>query len=94
MGLSYSAPAQKKSKYYAAFEKDLPSIVGKIVLITGCTSGTGYAIHCINGNLGIFEIDSPTIAMNDIKWLCKQIVYFADSLQQELWLKKEHKLSC
>lgn len=37
MGTSSS----KESKYYAEYEAKLPSLEGKIVAITGCTSGTG-----------------------------------------------------
>jgi hypothetical protein len=43
MGGSYSSPAQKKSKHYAPFEDSLPTMQGKVVLVTGCTSGTGCA---------------------------------------------------
>lgn len=35
------AAATKESKHYAAFEAALPSLVGKTVAITGCTTGTG-----------------------------------------------------
>lgn len=36
------AAATKESKHYAAFEASLPSLQGKTVAITGCTTGTGY----------------------------------------------------
>lgn len=37
------AAATKESKHYAAFEASLPSLTGKVVAVTGCTSGTGLA---------------------------------------------------
>ncbi len=42
MGGGYSSPAQKISKHYASFENSLPTMQGKVVLVTGCTTGTGY----------------------------------------------------
>jgi hypothetical protein len=54
MGGSYSSPAQKISKHYASFENSLPTMKDKVVLVTGCTTGTGYTreknqicgLHC------------------------------------------------
>jgi NAD(P)-dependent dehydrogenase (short-subunit alcohol dehydrogenase family) len=36
------AAATKESKYYSDCEASLPSLDGKIVAITGCTTGTGF----------------------------------------------------
>jgi NAD(P)-dependent dehydrogenase (short-subunit alcohol dehydrogenase family) len=42
------ASATKESKYYSEFERvNVPSLQGKVVAITGCTTGTGYiAAQC------------------------------------------------
>eukprot|EP00960_Hanusia_phi_P074322 768210-Hanusia_phi.AAC.5 len=42
MGLSYSAPAKRKPRWYPQMMAELPSMSGKVVAITGCTTGTGY----------------------------------------------------
>ena len=36
-----TTPSKIESKHYDEFEKGLPSLAGKTVVITGCTSGTG-----------------------------------------------------
>jgi len=41
MGGAYSKPAEVQSKHFPAFFDALPSMTGKVVCITGCTSGTG-----------------------------------------------------
>jgi len=38
---SYFSKEGAESKYYAEFEASLPSLQGKTVAFTGCTSGTG-----------------------------------------------------
>ena len=49
MGASGSKPV----KYLTAFEEQLPSLEGKTVAITGCTSGTGlvFAKVCVRKNV-------------------------------------------
>jgi len=42
MGVSASKPLDIKTKWFPSFEQSLPSLEGKTVVITGCTSGTGY----------------------------------------------------
>ena len=42
MGVSSSKPHGVVSKYYAEFAQNLPSVQGKTIAITGCTTGTGY----------------------------------------------------
>eukprot|EP00587_Corethron_hystrix_P008076 CAMPEP_0113301888 /NCGR_PEP_ID=MMETSP0010_2-20120614/2924_1 /TAXON_ID=216773 ORGANISM="Corethron hystrix, Strain 308" /NCGR_SAMPLE_ID=MMETSP0010_2 /ASSEMBLY_ACC=CAM_ASM_000155 /LENGTH=337 /DNA_ID=CAMNT_0000155575 /DNA_START=6 /DNA_END=1019 /DNA_ORIENTATION=+ /assembly_acc=CAM_ASM_000155 len=44
MGVSSSKPLDIASKWFPEFEKNLPSLEGKTVCITGCTSGTGYIV--------------------------------------------------
>eukprot|EP00439_Symbiodinium_sp_Y106_P068654 s786_g11.t1 len=39
---SYSAPAEIETQWFHDFEKDLPSLEGKVVCVTGCTTGTGF----------------------------------------------------
>lgn len=39
---SYTEPRKIPTKFYDDFEKKLPSLAGKVVLITGCTTGTGF----------------------------------------------------
>ena len=43
MGGSYSAPAKKRNKIFAKCTADLPSTEGKVIVITGCTTGTGLS---------------------------------------------------
>jgi len=40
-GQSTYKPPEVQSKYYPAFFESMPSMQGKVVAITGCTSGTG-----------------------------------------------------
>mmetsp|Transcript_5951 Transcript_5951/g.7493 ORF Transcript_5951/g.7493 Transcript_5951/m.7493 type:complete len:335 (+) Transcript_5951:73-1077(+) len=42
MGNFTGKPAARKNKYFDAFEEGLPSMNGKVVVITGTTSGTGF----------------------------------------------------
>ncbi|EKX31465.1 hypothetical protein GUITHDRAFT_83106 [Guillardia theta CCMP2712] len=42
MGQFYSAPAKKEVKWYNDFEETIPSLSGKVIAITGCTTGTGF----------------------------------------------------
>ena len=44
MGISSSKPHNIESLWFPEFEKDLPTLEGKTVCITGCTSGTGYIV--------------------------------------------------
>jgi NAD(P)-dependent dehydrogenase (short-subunit alcohol dehydrogenase family) len=49
---SYSAPAPIASKYFADFEKALPRLDGKVVIVTGCTTGTGFVAARTCAKLG------------------------------------------
>ena len=42
MGVSSSKPHSVKTKYFHDFVKTLPSLEGKTIAITGCTTGTGF----------------------------------------------------
>ena len=42
MGGAYSKPAEVQSKFFPEFRASLPRLEGKVIAITGCTSGTGY----------------------------------------------------
>ena len=44
MGVSSSKPHPIATKWFPKFEENLPSLAGKTVVITGCTSGTGYIV--------------------------------------------------
>jgi len=44
MGVSGSKPHPIESKYFVDFAAQLPSLEGKTVVITGCTTGTGYIV--------------------------------------------------
>jgi NAD(P)-dependent dehydrogenase (short-subunit alcohol dehydrogenase family) len=44
MGVSSSKPHPIETKWFPKFEASLPSLEGKTVAITGCTSGTGYIV--------------------------------------------------
>ena len=90
MGLSYSTPPKRISKYYPAFENTLPSMSGKVVLITGCTSGTGYDKR---------EKFESALRIN-AHWFyfwsigLKPLILCADSSLHELWPRKGQKSSC
>lgn len=48
----FPAPPRPTTKLYPAFVKTLPSMNGKTVAITGCTSGTGLVLARTCGELG------------------------------------------
>lgn len=57
------AAATKESKHYNAFEATLPSLQGKTVAITGCTTGTGYVAAVCAARKGadqIFLLNRPS----------------------------------
>lgn len=57
------AVATKESKHYDAFEAALPSLQGKTVAITGCTTGTGYVAAICAARKGadhIFLLNRPS----------------------------------
>lgn len=61
MGISSSKPA---TKYLPAFEANLPSLKGKTVAITGCTSGTGLVAAKVTARKGadaIIMLNRPSI---------------------------------
>jgi len=39
---TYKQPRKIETKWFHQFESELPSQQGKVVCITGCTSGTGF----------------------------------------------------
>jgi hypothetical protein len=47
-----SSPAPRTAVLYLAFVATLPSMVGKTVAVTGCTSGTGLVLAQTCGDLG------------------------------------------
>lgn len=48
----FSMPPQPSSALFPAYVKTFPSMAGKTVVITGCTSGTGLVLASICGDLG------------------------------------------
>ena len=42
MGSSYSRPREIPSRHFGAFEAALPSLAGKVIVLTGTTTGTGF----------------------------------------------------
>ena len=52
MGASWDKPPDVKSKYFEDFKKKLPSLEGKVVAVTGCTSGTGFVAAKTCAELG------------------------------------------
>jgi NAD(P)-dependent dehydrogenase (short-subunit alcohol dehydrogenase family) len=50
------AASTKESKHYGAFEAALPSLEGKTVAITGCTTGTGYVTAVFAARKGADQI--------------------------------------
>lgn len=44
MGISHSQPHDVKTVLFPAFESRLPSLAGKTIVVTGCTTGTGYIL--------------------------------------------------
>ena len=49
---SYSKPREVASKHFASFASALPSLSGRVVAITGCTSGTGLVTARTCARLG------------------------------------------
>ena len=52
MGGSYSQPAEVESVNFPALKASLPSMSGKTVAVTGCTSGTGFILAKVCLELG------------------------------------------
>ena len=44
MGVSSSKPREIETKWFNDYEKTLPSLQGKNICVTGCTTGTGYIV--------------------------------------------------
>ena len=42
MGGAYTKPREVPSKWFPGFAAQLPDLKGKVVAVTGCTTGTGY----------------------------------------------------
>jgi NAD(P)-dependent dehydrogenase (short-subunit alcohol dehydrogenase family) len=78
MGLSNSKdkPSEVKSKWFDDFEPTLPSLEGKTVAITGCTSGIGLIVAktCVKKNAKVvLMLNRPSsraeTAENEVKEL-------------------------
>ncbi len=41
---SYNKPREVASEHYPAYVAKLPALTGHVVAVTGCTTGTGYAV--------------------------------------------------
>lgn len=48
----FPAPQRPVTKLFSAYVKSLPKMTGKTVAITGCTSGTGFVLAKLCGELG------------------------------------------
>ena len=48
----FSAPQRPVTKLFPAYVKSLPKMMGKTVAITGCTSGTGFVLAKLCGEMG------------------------------------------
>eukprot|EP00960_Hanusia_phi_P059264 764116-Hanusia_phi.AAC.2 len=42
MGQLHSAPVKKEVQWFHGLEESVPSLSGKVIAITGCTTGTGF----------------------------------------------------
>jgi NAD(P)-dependent dehydrogenase (short-subunit alcohol dehydrogenase family) len=64
---SYDKPAEVKSKYFPDFVKSLPSLEGKTIAITGCTTGTGYicARTCCELGASVVMLNRPSKRANE-----------------------------
>lgn len=62
MGAKYGKPAEIASVHFPEFYKTLPSMAGKTVAITGCTSGTGFicARVCAEKGARIIMLNRPS----------------------------------
>ena len=59
MGGSYSTPAAIPTRWFGDFSAGLPSLEGKTVLVTGCTTGTGFvcARTCAQKGAHVFMLN-------------------------------------
>ena len=59
MGGSYSTPAAIPTRWFGDFSAGLPSLEGKTVLVTGCTTGTGFvcARTCAQKGAHVFTLN-------------------------------------
>ena len=62
MGASYTRPAEVPSVHFPAFASALPSLQGKTIAITGCTTGTGLvaAKACAAKGGAVFLLNRPS----------------------------------
>jgi NAD(P)-dependent dehydrogenase (short-subunit alcohol dehydrogenase family) len=71
------AAATKESKHFDAAAKALPSLQGKVVAITGCTSGTGLVTAQVAASKGakhIFLLNRPSErAVQAEQIICKEV---------------------
>lgn len=62
MGGSYSQPRTITTRWFHDFAKDLPSLSGKNVVITGCTTGTGFVLArtCAEKGAHVVMLNRPS----------------------------------
>jgi len=61
-GGEYEKAPAIPSKHFPAFRSELPSMTGKVVVVTGCTSGTGYicAKTCAELGAKVIMLNRPS----------------------------------
>ena len=61
-GEPYDKPAAVGSKHFEKFVETLPSLTGKVVVITGTTTGTGYvtALTCAKRGASVVLLNRPS----------------------------------
>jgi len=62
MGASYSRPQEIASRHFGEFEADLPTLTGKVVVLTGTTTGTGFvaARTCAKKGAHVVLLNRPS----------------------------------
>jgi len=62
MGGTYTKPREIPSKWFPGFAAGLPDLKGKVVAVTGCTSGTGYvcARECARKGAHVIMLNRPS----------------------------------
>ena len=69
MGGEYSKPAVRPTEHYHKYVEEMPSLVGKVVAITGCTTGTGY---CGKSSMASFQCSEAMDMFMHVKLLCSR----------------------
>lgn len=62
MGGSYSKPKEIQTRWFNDFSAKLPSLNGKTVVVTGCTTGTGFVLArtCAEKGATVFMLNRPS----------------------------------